>query len=126
MLDKIDDLFYDSGKTIQKLAKSVFYTLLVIAFFMLGIGVIRLLIAIDGDFSDMGTILSYTYEDYLYGLSKDWDWYIHGYMGKQMCKNAFILALSSLGTFPMYAFGQLVEYTKSIKKSLENINEKKE
>ena len=73
--------------------------------------------AVD-EYTPFSEVIAYTAEDYAYGLASGDTWYVNGYLGKVQCKEALFVALASLGTVPLYAFGCLVEDVAAIKEKL--------
>ena len=110
-------MFENPGKTVQKIAETCFALCLIIAVILFIIGGVRILSEVDSN-TTFGEILSYTAEDYARGLSKGYDWLVNGYKGKMQCKTAIYIALGSLSSIPMYAFGCLVEDVAAIREKL--------
>lgn len=112
-------IFDCPGASLKSIAKFLFYACLVLAVILFLIGGIKVLSAVDTDgYPTFSEVIAYTAEDYAYGLAKGYDWYVDGYMGKQQCKFAFWVALSSFSAIPLYAFGCLVEDVAEIKEKL--------
>ena len=110
-------MFENPGKTVQKIAETCFALCLILAAFIFIIGCVRILSEVDSN-TTFGEILSCTEEDYARALSNGNDDYINGYRGKMQCKTAIYIALASLGSIPMYAFGSLVEDVAAIREKL--------
>lgn len=107
-------LFEESALWVRRIAEFCFYACLVIAFIMSVIGAIKFLSALEYD--SFTEVLSYTAADFAHGSEK----YVNGYMGKMLCISSFFVALSSLLSIPLYAFGCLVEDVADIKKIIVN------
>ena len=122
LLDKIGEAFDNPGKFLKTLAKICFYLCLIIAVILFIVGVVKIASAVD-KYSPLSEVLTYTTEDYVYGLSTGYDWYVNGYMGKIQCKTALYLALSSLACFPLSALGCLVQDISEEKQKLVQIND---
>ena len=112
-------MFENPGGSLKAIAKFCFYACLILAAILFLIGCIRFLSAVDFDgYPSFAEVASYTIEDYAHGLANEYNWYVDGYLGKMMCKNAIYLALASFGSIPLYAFGCLVEDVAKIKEKL--------
>ena len=113
-MERLEQLFKNPAESVKKIAKFYFYACIVLAILLLISGLIRLMLA-DTPFSE---VITYTAEDYAYGLAHGYTRYVNGYLGKVQCKEALFVALASLGTVPLYAFGCLVEDVAAIKEKL--------
>lgn len=107
-------IFDNPADSVKCIAKFCFYGCLIVAGILFFIGGGRILSAAD-EYSPLREVLAYTVDDYARGLAKGYDWYVDGYMGKIQCKTAIYIALASLSSIPLYAFGCLVENVKLIK-----------
>lgn len=110
-------LFGNPGKSVQGIAKFCFYACIVLAILLFIGGAIRFMSAVD-EYTPFSEVIAYTAEDYAYGLAEGYTWYADGYLGKVQCKIALFVALASLGSVPLYAFGCLVEDVAAIKEKL--------
>ena len=110
-------MFENPGKAVQRIALFCFFACILIAVFLFIVGGLRILTQVNSSTS-FKEVLSYTAEDYAYGLLYESDQYVNGYEGKMQCKTAIYIALASLSTIPMYAFGRLVEDVGTIKNEL--------
>ena len=115
-------MFENPGKTVRKITETCFALCLILAAFIFIIGCVRILSEVDSN-TTFGEILSCTEEDYARALSKGYDGLVNGYEGKVQCKTAIYIALASLGSIPMYAFGSLVEDVAAIREKLQRQEE---
>lgn len=115
-------LFDNVEEALKKVAKICFYILLVVGVGMVVIGFFKVIAQCDGGYPTFGEVMAYTLEDYAYGLSKGYDWYVEGYKGKTMMSTGFYMAIASLSALPMYGFGVLIEEIKNIRKLQEKKN----
>lgn len=118
----VENLFNDIGSRI-KLAKVSFYAFIIIGALVFLIGAFKVFGACD-KYTPLSEVLSYTAEDYAYGIAHKYEWITNGYMGKQMVKYSFFIIFSSLTTLPLYGFGHLIEVTEKIISVLHYYNKK--
>ena len=116
-MERLEQLFKNPAGVVKKIAKFCFYACIVLAIFLLISGLIRLML-VAGMGVPFREVMAYTAEDYTNGLFNGYDTYVNGYLGKVQCKEALFVALASLGSVPLYAFGCLVEDVAAIKEKL--------
>lgn len=116
IFDNIEDV-------LMGLAKILFYLLLFGGLLVLVIGFFKVVSACDR-FHSFTEVMSWTVEDYTFGISKGLDRYVEGYRGKLMMKGGFYVALSSVSSLPLYGFGHLLQTTNAIKRKLYELDEK--
>ena len=111
-------MFDNTGAALKKISKFLFTASLVLAIVVFGIGLFRFLTVVDFEdgYPSLGDVLSYTIEDYAYGIERDYQWYVEGYLAKEQCKVGISIAILSIACIPMYGFGCLVEDVAEIKR----------
>lgn len=122
MFDGVDKLLTDPWTSIKKIARFCFYFCLILAVILFVIGAFKIVSNVDKS-TPLHEILAYTEEDYAYGVVKGYQWYVDGYMGKQQCKAALVVALTSLGSIPLYAFGCMGEDISALSSNVANLKE---
>ena len=119
---RIDSLLTDPWVSLKKIARFCFYFCLIVAVVTFAVGAFKIVSNVD-EYTTLHDILAYTAEDYAYGVVKGYQWYVDGYTGKMLCKAALVVALASLGSIPLYAFGCMGEDISALSSNVANLKE---
>lgn len=123
-MEFINELIFNNiSETMKKVAKILFCLLLGGGVVILLIGFMRIIAVID-DYYTFMDIINTNYEDYLRGIANDYNWYVSGYLGKNMMKDGLYIILGSIATLPLYGIGILIDTNIEIKRKLEKIEQK--
>lgn len=110
-------IFDNIEETLKKIAKFLFFLLLIGGVLILLIGLIKVIGQCD-EYTPFSEIIGYTIEDYTRGVRNGYEWYVEGYKGKVMMSYGFCIAISCFAVLPLYGFGVLIEKIKDIEKEV--------
>lgn len=115
MNNMVDKIFARPGDSMKTIAKWLSKFFLIAAIILFIVGSFMVVYAVDENYVTLGDVLSLTDVDV--ALNGD-EWVVNGYIGKLLCRDAFVSCALLLCTIPLYAFGILVNDVAEIKKAL--------